>query len=314
MKKERVYLILMYTVKFIWVYNSYFSRKRRLLAVFSYDGYDLCMIFGICTSMNARSLVDTGIDQAFYSKKIGLQYLELPVDRIMRLDDNRFNKFKEEIKECLLPCLSCNNFIDASIRLTGREYNRTLFENYIKKSLSRIASIGAKKVVFGSAKARSIPSYLSAEEGREQVIERIKYIAGIAEKHEIEIEIEHLNRMECNCINTFEESVAIAKMLNRPNVKSIFDNFHFELSGENTDLIRQNENWIGHIHFAYTHGRTMPVIDELKKMMPLLSIIRDCSYDNTFSIEAFFPGFEMNNPELKESILFMKNFLKKEDV
>jgi len=267
------------------------------------------MILGICTNMNARSPADMGLDQAHYAKKIGLEYVELSVDRMMRYDENRFESFKTEVAESPLPCLACNNFIDPSIRLAGRDYNRDTFENYLRKALERIASIGAKKVVFGSAKARSIPSYLSAEEGKAEIIERIKLIAAIAEKHGIELEIEHLNRMECNCINTFEESVSIARQLNRPNVKSIFDSYHFAVSGENEKLIQQNEAWIGHIHFACTMGRLMPDLDEAKKMQPLLRLLRNCSYDGSFSLEAYFPNMEMDNVYFKTVVAFLKDAL-----
>ena len=272
------------------------------------------MFLGICTNMNARGPNDVGLDQAFYCKKLGLEYLELSVDRIMRYDDNRFESFRKEVAESPLPCLACNNFIDPSIRLVGREYNQVVFENYITKALSRIAAIGAKKVVFGSARARSIPSYLAAEEGRAQVIERIRFIAGAAEKHGIEVEIEHLNRIECNCINTFEESVSIAKQLNRPNLKSIFDNYHFQVSGEQEDLILRNGDWIGHMHFAHTLGRQMPDTDELKKMKPFLIKLRDCSYDGSFSLEANFPNVELDNLYFKEPICYIRDILNKKEV
>jgi len=267
------------------------------------------MILGLCTNMNARSPLDAGLDQTAYAEKIGLEYIELPVDRIMRYDDFRFESFKKEIAGSPLPCLACNVFIDSSVKLAGREYNQNAFEHYVTKALSRIAAIGAKKVVFGSAKARNIPSYLPMEEGRAQILERIKFMATVAEKHGIEVEIEHLNRVESNCINTFEESVSIAKQLNRPNVKSIFDYYHFAVSGESEDLIRQNEAWIGHMHFACTLERHMPDLDELKKLKPVLEILRDCSYDDTFSIEANFPNCEMDNLYYKNPIAYMRDVL-----
>jgi len=263
--------------------------------------------------MNARSAADTGLDQVHYAKKLGLEYLELAVNRIMRYDDKRFECFKNEVAESPLPCPAYNNFIDPSIKLAGKDFNRDSFESYINKAMERIAALGAKKVVFGSAKARNIPSYLSAEEGRAQIIERIKFIATAAEKYGIELEIEHLNRVESNIINTFEESVSIAKMLNRPNVKSIFDNYHFMISGEKEELIRKNEAWIGHMHFACTLERCMPDLDEIKKMKPLLETIRDCSYNGTFSLEAYFPDFEMDNMYFKTVITYMKDILNGKD-
>ena len=116
------------------------------------------MIFGICTSMNARSGADMGLDQAVYAKKIGLEYVELSVDRMMRYDENRFEAFKKAVADGPLPCLSCNNFFDPSIKLAGKDYNQDIFHNYLSRALPRIAAIGAKKVVFGSAKSRATPS------------------------------------------------------------------------------------------------------------------------------------------------------------
>ena len=253
------------------------------------------MIFGLCANMNAKSNTDMGLGQAAYAKNAGLEYIELSVDRMMQYDENLFERFKNDVAKSPLPCVACNNFIDPSIKLAGKDFNEDAFRNYINRALVRIASIGAKKVVFGSAKARSIPSYLSREEGKAQIVERIKFIADAAEKHSIEVEIEHLNRMECNCINTFEESVSIARQLNRPNLKSIFDYYHFAVSGENENLIRKNESWIGHMHFACTMGRMMPDLDEAKKLEPLLRLLKECSYDGTFSLEAYFPNSETDD-------------------
>ena len=272
------------------------------------------MILGICTNMNARSQSDVGLDQALYAKKIGLEYLELSVDRIMRYDDIRFESLKKDLNESQLPCMACNNFLDPSIRLAGRDYNQGVFENYITKALPRIASIGARKVVFGSAKARNIPSYLPMEEGRAQILERLKFIATVAERHGVEIEIEHLNRIESNCINTFEESVSIAKQLNRPNVKSIFDYYHFAVSGEREELIKQNERWIGHMHFACTLERRMPDLDEAKKLKSVFGTLRDCSYNDTFSLEAYFPNMEMDNLFFKTPIAYIRDILNGKEV
>jgi len=259
--------------------------------------------------MNAKDSTTMGLEQAQYAKNIGLDYLEIPVDRMMQLDDDQFEAFKNEAANCSLPCLACNNFLVPSIRLAGNEFDPDTFENYVKKALARIASVGIKKVVFGSGRSRSIPSYLSDEEGIQQVIECIKFITATADSHGLDINIEHLNRAECNCINTFEESVSVVKQLNLPNVKCLLDYYHFSVSGENINLILQNEDSIGHIHFARTMGRIVPDLDDLKKMKPVLDILKECSYDGTLSLEAFFPNSDMENLYYKDVITFMKDSL-----
>ena len=108
-------------------------------------------------------------------------------------------------------CLACNNFFPKNVRLTGQEYNENTFNQYTTQAVARAAALGAKKIVFGSAAARNVPSDFSMEEAHKQIIERLSFIADVAEKNHVQIEIEHLNRLESNIINSFSESVVLNK-------------------------------------------------------------------------------------------------------
>lgn len=243
------------------------------------------MKIGICTNMNTLDPKDIALDQWDYYKKIGMEYWELSLDRIMMLSKDGFEKLKRQIQETSLPCLACNNFFPKNVRLTGQEYNENTFNQYTTQAVARAAALGAKKIVFGSAAARNVPSDFSMEEAHKQIIERLSFIADIAEKNHVQIEIEHLNRLESNIINSFSESVALTKQLNRPNVKSIFDYYHFALGNEKEELITKNAAYIGHMHFACILGRHMPDIYDVKQLKPVLKRIFGCEYAETFSIE-----------------------------
>lgn len=267
------------------------------------------MQLGICTNMNTADADDLGLDQISYCKQIGLEYVELSLDRLMRYDDTRFEALKNTASTDSLPCLACNNFIPPSVRLVGNAYEKEIFEGYVIRALARASSLNVSKVVFGSAGARNVPSELPMDIAREQIFNRLCFIADAAGKNGIEIEIEHLNRLESNIINTFEESTALAKRLGRPNVKSIFDYYHFALSGEREELIAQNGAWIGHIHFACTLGRHMPDIYDAKNLQHIFTAIRNLAYDGTFSFEAYFPGLKMEDLQYKEVVSFVREAL-----
>ncbi len=267
------------------------------------------MQLGICTNMNTTDADDLGLNQIPYCKQLGLEYIELSLDRLMRYDDARFEALVQSLSTDSLPCPTCNNFFPPSVRLVGNEFQQDIFESYVKKALARASLLGVGKVVFGSAGARTVPSDFSMETAKEQIFNRLCFIADVAEKNGIEIEIEHLNRLECNIINTFEESTALAKRLSRPNVKSIFDYYHFALSGEREELIAQNGAWIGHIHFACTLGRHMPDIYDAKNLQHIFDILRNLAYDGTFSFEAYFPGLKMDDLKYKEVVSFVKEAL-----
>jgi hydroxypyruvate isomerase len=116
-----------------------------------------------------------------------------------------FENLKKKVIGTGLPCLACNNFIPKSIHLTGLEYNEDLFKDYIARAVARAASLGARKIVFGSAGARNVPSDFPMEKARIKITERLCFIGDVAEKNNIQIEIEHLNRLESNIINTFSD-------------------------------------------------------------------------------------------------------------
>lgn len=267
------------------------------------------MRLGICTNMNTTDMDDLGLSQIPYCKQLGLEYIELSLDRVMRYDDERFTALVRTVSAQSLPCLVCNNFIPPGIRLIGDDYRQGVFEAYIIKALERAAALGAGKVVFGSAAARNVPSHVPMELAHRQLYERLCFVADVAQNIGIEIEVEHLNRLESNIINTFEESVALAKRLNRPNVKSIFDYYHFALGGEQEKLIKHNKDWIGHIHFACTLGRHMPDIHDVKNMNHIFSVIRGIKYDDTFSFEAYFPRLRMDDLNYKQVVAFVKDAL-----
>lgn len=267
------------------------------------------MQIGICVNMNAKDSDDLGLDQIEYCKDIGIEYIELSLDRIMMLNNPDFVQLEKRVVHGKLPCLACNNFIPSSVRVVGNTYNKEQFEAYIHMALPRAHALGARKIVFGSAGARTVPSDFPMEMARQQLLDRLNYIADVAELYEIEIEVEHLNRYECNIINTFEESVALAKDVKRFNVKSIFDYYHFALSGENDKLISQNEEWIGYMHFACTLGRHMPDIYDIQNLAPVLQNLSKCVYDDTFSLEAYFPDMIMNELKYANVISALKTGL-----
>jgi hypothetical protein len=64
--------------------------------------------------------------------------------------------------------------------LGGNNYDPVKFGKYVKKSLEKIGSLGVKKVVFGSAKVRNIPSNIPAEEGKREIVDGLKFILEIS--------------------------------------------------------------------------------------------------------------------------------------
>ena len=127
------------------------------------------MKFGYCVNMIAQDDHGIGYEQLPMLKRVGFDYVELPLAQIMTMGDRAFRTGPlAALDSTGLPCLACNNFFPASYHLTGPQVDADSILAYANAALDRAAVMGAKRVVFGSACARNMPLGFSAAEATEQ--------------------------------------------------------------------------------------------------------------------------------------------------
>ena len=254
------------------------------------------MKFGICTGFEK---VDgaIAIPHLEFIKTCGFDYVELALNAVVNLSDEDFFGLKAYLKDNSIPCLVCNCFMDSKIKMTGSEFDPAVFEDYVDTAVCRAAELGCRKLVLGSGGSRNVPSEFPMEEAERQFNLCLDIIIQKVTEKDIQLELEHLNRLESNIVTSFRESTGIVKAKNSPNFKSIIDYFHFALGNEEIGLIEEENEQIGHIHFARPLGRTYPCVDDLKDLQIFFDAIKNTGYNDTFSMECSFPDMEKEPPE-----------------
>ncbi|MEG1426142.1 MAG: sugar phosphate isomerase/epimerase [Oscillospiraceae bacterium] len=250
------------------------------------------MKFGICTGVQEDQGVFL-IPHIDFLQKSGFSYVELPLYAIATLSEEKFDGLREYLRTLTVPVLACNCFMDGKIHMTGKDYDSVRFQRYVKKAVSRAHKIGVEKLVLGSGGSRNIPAGFSKETAKKQFESCVRFAAEECALYGIELEIEHLNRLESNLLTSFEESVDFVEKLALPNCKVVLDYFHFALGNENPRLILRRVAAIGHIHFARPLGRVFPEPEDLPDLRGILNILRQSGYTGgTFSMECAFPDME----------------------
>lgn len=254
------------------------------------------MKYGICTSFEQKGM-EFSIPQLEFIKKSGFDYLELSLNAVAALAPDAFRSLKDYLEGCGLPVLCLNCFMPGILPMTGANFGETSFQTYVLGAVNRAGALGAKKLVLGSGASRNIPSGFPKDKAQEQFSHCLDFILSVVQKYGIQLELEHLNRLESNIVTSFRESSAMVLERNEPHFKSILDYFHFALGNEDETLITERSEAIGHIHFARPLGRVYPNLLDLPELSGILERIKNTDYNSTFSMECGFPDMAQEPTE-----------------
>lgn len=256
------------------------------------------MKIGCCTNMIATGPDKTGIEFTEALAALGFDYVELPLAELTALSTQAFDSLAQRVEVSGIRCETCNNFFPKTIRLTGDGVNTTEIDIYVEKALSRAKGLGVDYVVFGSGPAKNVPDGFPREVGYRQVVEMLQRIAPMAEQQGIGVVIEPLRSAECNLINSFAQGCALAKDVDRENVKVLVDYYHLTEEQEPVEHIAtMGGDYLRHVHFARYDGRSYPVnAGEDRGYESFFNALAAAGYKGRISLEAYTSDFLAQAP------------------
>ncbi len=161
---------------------------------------------------------------------------------------------------------------DHSARLTAARRAIDIANELGARVLTTIGALGNISAQFPSD--RMIATY----------VESLQVLAEPAAAAGITLTIEPLNRYETSFVNTLAEAVAVARRVDRPNVKIMADFFHLNL--EEPDIaasLRAAVPHLAHVHLADSN-RLLPGRGHLD-FAPGLSTLEDSNYSGVMTLE-----------------------------
>ena len=246
------------------------------------------MKIGICTSEKEVILL---------AKKVGFDFVEVNASGAV-MKDEKYAMLLELSRE--LPdgfMYSCNGLIPSDVRLTGPDVDLARVREYAETSFARLASLGVKMLVFGSSAAKRVPEGFSFDKATEQLVVAMRIFSDEAAKHGQRVCIEPLRYSECNIINTLENSLELARLVDRENVGAHVDYFHLMQNGERLSKLEGAAKKIIHTHIASPCKRSTPKYDDGADYASFFDYLRRGGYDATVSFEG---KFEPTEDELRE--------------
>jgi sugar phosphate isomerase/epimerase len=258
-------------------------RPSNILAVASEAGKFLDRI-GIATSISNNGILFSA----------GYSYVEENAREFLVPSEND-SAFKDKLsllKNSKLPVEACNSFLPGNLKCVGPAPAHEEILKFGETAFKRAQIAGVKTIVFGSSGARGIPEGFSKETAKQQFISLCKQLAVFANKYNVVISLEPLNKKECNFINSVAEGGEIVKSVNHENFRLLADIYHMIMENESPSNIIKYGHLLYHTHIAEKTGRAAPGVNN-DDFTPYFKALKAVKYEGSMSIECSWSNLEL---------------------
>lgn len=217
-------------------------------------------------------------------KSLGFDGVELP---IFNFELNHWIDWKKKLDELELECLAVAiNGPDANPLSSSAEIrNKALQDNM--KAIDCAQVLGAK---FMSGPFHSALGVFSGKKATKEEwefgVQHVRKLAEYAEKKDIYLGVEYLNRFETYLFTCTDEMIQFVNDVNHPNCKIMFDTFHANIEEKDiSEAIKKCGAHLIHIQLSENDRSTLGSghIDFAK----ILNTLQEMNYQGMISIEAF---------------------------
>ncbi len=238
------------------------------------------MKFGICIALDQMDLIDD----------LGFDYVEVNATTISELSPEAFAEAVEAYKGYRTPVKTSNCFFPGSLRLVGPDRDLEKIRAYVEHTMGRMKTLGVELMVLGSGGSRRYTQPYGYAAALRDLTDVLGIIAKEAEKNDILVVVEPLNRLETNLLNTVAEAAALVALTNHPHIGLLADYYHMQKDHEDLgELLRLAP--LHHVHIA-TAARFFPLAEE--DFEDLISVLEKIDYQGRISIEASTPNMRMD--------------------
>lgn len=226
-----------------------------------------------------------------YAKELGFDYMEIPFRDLGKINDEEFDQMLQKTKEIQFPVLKANAMLPNDFNLFGENAKTDEeIKAFLEKGFPRARQLGIEIVVWGSGPSRKYQD-MDPAVIEQRLLEIGNIIADIAEKYDIMVVIEPLNKGETNVFNTVKETSEYARKLNRKYVKVLADSFHMMAEFEAYDTLKENKDIILHAHIAEAKFgtnliRLVPDEKDENNVKEFVFELKKMGYNGDISIEA----------------------------
>jgi len=235
---------------------------------------------------------------------IGYDYIELGLAPLNIEDRTSMHASIRRAAECPLPTLVWNNFYPRDMRIVDPGVDKPRLKKYLALVAEFLHGVNAEVIVMGSAWSRNLPKGADPVCAEDQLVQALHWAADAFAGCGATIALEAQNHLECNFIRRLSEAVAIAKKVDRAEIRATADFYHMQMENESLELLRDVGSWLAHVQVADT-DRKNPGSGSYP-FDRFIQCLRAGGYTANMSVECM---TEIPEPEIRRSQQFLRQLV-----
>lgn len=217
-------------------------------------------------------------------KSIGYDGVELP---IFDMDVARFEKVGQELSRLDLSCTAVTICTDTENPISPEKSIREAAVARLKKAIDCSAAAGVTHLCgpLHSAIGTFSGQGATADEWKWGQ-ETLAIAADYAQKHNMTLVCEYLNRFECYFLTSAADDARFCREVNHPNLKMMYDTFHANIEEKNLEAaMRGCWDQVVHVHIS-ENDRSTPGEGHVD-FDTTFRMLKELKYDGWLTVEAF---------------------------
>jgi D-psicose/D-tagatose/L-ribulose 3-epimerase len=217
-------------------------------------------------------------------KKAGFDGVEIPV---FEGDAAHYKKLRKELDNLGLGCTTVTVVSEAANPISPDAAKRQAAVDYLSWCIEMNHILGSQRLCgpFHSPLAVFSGSGPTDDE-KKYAADTLRKAAEIAQKANVTMCIEYLNRFECYFLTTAVDAVALVKTVNHPHFRTMYDTFHAHIEEKcPATAIKTVAGVMAHVHIS-ENDRGTPGTGQVN-WDASFKALREVGYDGWLVIEAF---------------------------
>jgi len=236
--------------------------------------------------------------------KAGFDCAEMHIKEFMAMSDAEFINAKRVLKDCEIPAEVFDNPIPLDSWICSENFDLKYYRNFLEKAFDRIAELGAKAIVFGNGKARSLPVEGNILAAQAKFDEFFTSLLDLTAARNIIVLIEPLAKKLSNIVNSLPDANDFIGKYQRSNLKTLVDYRWMVEEGRSLAEIENYKTIIHHIHIDNPLSpfptRIVPKLNDGFDYGPFFEMLKKIAFRGIISIEA--SVFQDFSKEIREGL------------
>jgi sugar phosphate isomerase/epimerase len=230
----------------------------------------------------------TDLSQVQQAASEGFDFVQPAKDLVVNLNGEQFRAQKLQIQQGGAPFTVCAIPLPAGVRITQKGFNIYVWMEHLKVAVRRMAELGCRKLVWSDGRARLLPVEGAIGEAKEQVLQFLYMLCGIAAQFDMIVLVEPLGPRRTNFLNTMKETGDFLSRVRMENISALISLRELVPIGLSLSDIGAYRQLIDHVQMDNPHSydgpRVCPRPEDEYEYGSFLRVLKDTGYSADISL------------------------------